>query len=108
MNCIKNPFILGILATALTYIYSYWDREQKIKKNPRVNKRPISLITSLIVGVIVWFLANGYFSGIVKPTVEHIKVDYDIPIVQSEVFHEIGHNGITLPDTDVFIDIVPF
>jgi hypothetical protein len=59
-NIIKNPVIIGLVAAILTYVYLLWRNKRKIKKNPRVKKN-MSLLPPLLVGVIVWFIAYGYF-----------------------------------------------
>lgn len=59
MDIIRNPIVLAVLAGALTYLYLMWTADKK--KDPK-SKKDISLLTPLIVSVIVFVLAYGYFN----------------------------------------------
>lgn len=61
LNILKNAIFLGILAAVLTYVYMMWDNNRKHKRDPSQPKKSVNLMAPLIVGIIVWFLANGYF-----------------------------------------------
>jgi hypothetical protein len=60
---LRNPIVLGLLASVSTYLYLYWEAEQKYKKNKKIEKKSISIITPGIIGVIVWFIASSYFEN---------------------------------------------
>lgn len=60
LSIFKNPYILAILAGAFTYMYIYYENEQKYKKNPKT-KKPVSWVTPIVVTVITWVLAYSYF-----------------------------------------------
>jgi hypothetical protein len=71
MDIIKNPVVIGISASIITYGYLYYTvREkntklQKKHKKSKSKRRPkleeVNLIIPLIVGLVVWFLSYGYF-----------------------------------------------
>lgn len=74
-DLLKNPIIIGIIASIITYVYMLWDNNRKYKKNPKVTKKPINIMTPIIVGLFVWFLAYGYFD--METT--KIEIENDIP-----------------------------
>jgi hypothetical protein len=136
LGFLKNPIILAIIATVITYLYMSWDIENRHKKNPKSEKEQVNLITPAIVGIFVWFLTSSYFS---TPTIlddkkEAKEVSYIVGPQKvgesmnqgikskieggnsenisssfgSKTYHLIGKNNIKLPQTDVFIDIARF
>ncbi len=126
LTYLKNPIILGILAAVITYLYFYWTQEKKYKKDPKIKRRPISILTPGAVGLVVWFLASSYFdrnititaSNIeniegselpktVSPGAKNYKIVSDSSI-GSRSYHLIGKNKVRLPPTDVFIDVARF
>jgi hypothetical protein len=60
LDLIKNPIIIALFAGVATYLYMAWVNDQKYKKNPKA-KKVIGVFTPLVVTVIVWLLAYGYF-----------------------------------------------
>ena len=125
---IKNPIILGIFAAVLTYLYFYWDAEQKRKKNPEIQQTKISLVTPGIVGALVWFVASTYLDSTnqiqesVTPAIEALATKPALENGPKKVFqlvdsegsvgshsvHLLTKNKIKLPPTDVFIDLAKF
>jgi len=73
MDVIKNPVIIGVFATVLTYLYLQWQIDEKNKKYKKKHNKPnkheeeVNLIIPAVVGVIVWFIVHGYFEYS-KPT----------------------------------------
>jgi hypothetical protein len=62
LDLIKNPIIIALFAGVLTYIYMVWSNENKNKNRKDAPiKKPVNLIIPLVVTVIVWVLAHGYF-----------------------------------------------
>lgn len=118
MNYIKNPILIGTFAGVLTYLYMYWESENKYKKNPKSKRRPVNLITPVVVGLIVWFIASNYFemeNNTQSITFNSIpsKPNYklaseSIDSIGSKSYHLIGKNNVRLPPTDVFIDLVKY
>ena len=127
---LKNPIVLGLLATVLTYIYFHWKAEQERKKNPDAKRKRPNFLIPGISGVVVWFLASSYFEQ-ANPKLIEQSAGYKDPhtafappspiensvankVVDSAVsttshsYHYIGKNKVRLPPTDVFIDIAKF
>jgi|LakMenEpi03Aug12_release.lakeMendotaPanAssembly.Ray.scaffolds.fasta_scaffold66885_6 hypothetical protein len=66
LDILKNPVIIGLFATAITYGYLLWQlhseqkrRHKKGRKNTK--KEDVNLLIPAIVGIIIWFIAYGYF-----------------------------------------------
>jgi hypothetical protein len=127
INIFKNPIILALLAAAITYLYMWWENENKYKKNPKSSKESISLITPLIVGLIVLFITYNYFGLSNKEIISDKNQIAGVQIIDanpiknkmnmsdrftdtfdSKTYRLIGKNTIKLPQTDVFIDIAKF
>lgn len=126
IDIFKNPIIIGLLAGTLTYLYMWWSNEDKYKKNPEM-KRTTGIITPLVVTVISWILAYGYYEmsgnniGTALPIHEVNSINLgdtkmykfgrdNAPAVASESakeFHLIG-KGLNIPNNlklpDVFIE----
>lgn len=62
MDIIKNPIVVGLIASVITYIYLSWraSENNKKKKSKDKKKEEVNLLIPLIVGVIVWFVMYGY------------------------------------------------
>jgi len=120
MNLVKNPIVIGIIAGIITYLYIHWNNETKHKKNPKSKRKPVSLVTPIVVSIIVWFIATNYLDTVTKqigggkkvanaPSQKLINVNAAINnSIGSESYHIIGKNNIRLPPTDVFIDLARF
>jgi hypothetical protein len=126
-NILKNPIILAISASALTYLYLYWENEKKYKEDQE-NKEKINYAIPIATGIIVWFIANSVFSDrssaqlpLQQPIQSNIGGNQPayIPKIQNSVtgssemfksntYRLIGRNSIKLPQTDVFIDFAKF
>lgn len=68
MDILKNPIVIGITISALTYGYLVMqvnEKNEKInklrKKGKKIEKESVNLLIPLIVGIIGWFLAYAYF-----------------------------------------------
>lgn len=125
LNILKNPIILAISATALTYLYLYWENEKKYKDDPE-QKEKINYVIPIAIGIIVWFIANSIFSNnspgqLPQPTQTNIggtqptyipkiqnSVNNSSEMFKSNTYRLIGKNSIKLPQTDVFIDFARF
>jgi hypothetical protein len=130
---IKNPIVLAVLATLLTYGYLYWSNLEKQKKYPKAKLEPISIVTPLIVGLLVFIVAYNLFekpSGNIQQTAQmqwqpNTKPICDQPSAKmqcntainkmkftegadSATYHLVGKNAIRLPQADVFIDLARF
>lgn len=93
LNYLKNPIVLGILASVLTYLYLYWEAEQKHKKNPKIEKKTINFITPAVIGVIIWFISSSFIDRSSKD---------EMTIAQKGGDHGIYKNKITnLVDSNV-------
>jgi hypothetical protein len=84
MDIIKNPVVIGLVAGVITYMYMGWSLEEKNKKNKK-HKKPqeeVNLMIPLVVGVIMWFLAYGYFefSGVAS---------ISVPVVNQQIQHPV-------------------
>jgi hypothetical protein len=130
-----NPIVLGILATVITYAYLYWDNLEKQKKHPKLAVEPISMMTPLIVGLLVFVIAHNLFNKnpqLPAPTqtplqnvfsphqlqelgtkmqcnkfIEGTKIK-NMEMIDSATYHLVGKNAIRLPQADVFIDLAKF
>lgn len=128
IDFLKNPIVLGIVATVLTYIYFHWKAEQEHKKNPEAKRKRPNFLIPGIAGLITWFLASSYFDQQNPKLIEqsagyqdpHTAVHPPTPnsnaneVMDSAMssasnsYHLIGKNKVRLPPTDVFIDIAKF
>ncbi|AYV78257.1 MAG: hypothetical protein Edafosvirus8_7 [Edafosvirus sp.] len=75
MDLIKNPIVIGLLMATATYIYMSWDYGKQNEKNPKAPKKEVGLLIPILVGIIGWFLAYGYFdtSPLPSTTIEQNK-----------------------------------
>jgi archaellum component FlaF (FlaF/FlaG flagellin family) len=130
LSFLKNPIILAVIATIITYLYIYWQNDNKYKKNPDAKKKDIDFMTPSIVGVLTWFIASSYFDNcnleitplaikqnggnMNMPTNANVNLngnvltDKSFGLDDNNSFHLITKNNIKLPQTDVFIDIAKF
>jgi hypothetical protein len=63
LSFLKNPIILAILMTSITYAYMYWDNKQKKEKNPKANIPEINMTTPAAVGFLTLIIAYGLFGS---------------------------------------------
>lgn len=136
LSFLKNPIILAIIATVITYLYMYWENQKKKDENPKVDIEPVSYITPAIVGLLTLFITYNFLSTSepdasvtavleqskeIQPSVNLLGGGSGSGIINksriserltdsfgSNTFHLIGKNAIRLPPTDVFIDIAKF
>ena len=115
-DILKSPIVLGLLAAATTYAYMYWEQENKYKKDPSLPKKPISIWTPGIIGIVVWFCATS-FMGESVPVMEEIPVYQGKKALRGTLSKEGGNSlsyhlmkdkNIKLPNMDVFIDLAQF
>ncbi len=132
LKYLKNPIILGILGAVVTYVYLWWEDEKRYKKYPKMTKKSVGLLTPIIVGAIVWFIASSYFGtsaptviieeggkleGVIKgvekpplvgPTIYKLANSAGPESVGSKSYHLVSKNRVRMPSADVFIDIAKF
>ena len=116
LDIFKNPIILGLLASLITYAYMYWEANRKYEKNPKIKREQISILIPSIVGIIVWFVASGYFNnnnGNLNKTIGGNNVSNIIPqyiptnnndMNGSCSFYLLQKYRIKIPKMDVLID----
>ena len=134
LNILKNPIVLGLIASALTYLYLWYYNKDK-KKDSKSSKN-ISLIYPLIAFVLVAGVSYIYFNysssdtsasasasvspqiieqiGTAKPDIEianpvnNYKFTKDITSESAASFHLLSR-GVNVPNNlnvpDVFIDV---
>ena len=127
---LKNPIVLAIIATALTYAYMYWDNKKKQEENPKANIEEVTYTTPIIVGLLTLFITQSYFTINTNNTTDAVGkvieetakpqltggsinlLNQNVPKMtdtfNSETYHLVGKNTIRLPQTDVFIDLAKF
>lgn len=123
LDLLKNPIVLGVLASIITYLYMYWQENQRHKKNPKSVKKSINIMTPGVVGALVWFASGSYFDKTLsniplKPTNQMIpnntiieRLDDNVPIGSdspsgdSKSYRLVGKGKIQLPQQDVFLDL---
>lgn len=137
LSFLKNPIILAILMTSVTYAYLYWDNKKKQDKNPKAELPPINMTTPAVVGFLTLLIGYGLFGfGNKTDEVGHVIEQSNDPqtggfqtvklmenksLLQrskmserlsdsfgSNTYHLVGKNAIKLPSADVFIDIARF
>ncbi len=120
LDVFKNPIILGLLASLITYAYMYWEANRKYEKNPKIKREQISILIPSIVGIIVWFVASGYFNnnnGNLNKTIGGNNVSNIIPqyiptnnndMNGSCSFYLLQKDRIKIPKMDVLIDLGKF
>ncbi len=125
---IKSPIVLAVIATLITYAYLYWTDLEKQKRYPKVKLEPISIVTPLIVGLLVFIVAYNLFEkstgNMQLPNASINAQMQELPAkvqcakainkmkftegVESATYHLVGKNAIRLPQHDVFIDLAKF
>jgi len=135
LNILKNPIVLTIIASALTYLYLWWENKKLKEKNPKAKIEDVSYITPIIVGLLTLFITYNMFGFDNKEhstgttIIEEIKEIKEIKqgggsnLIElgknklsegmtdtfgSNTYHLVSKNNIKLPQTDVFIDIARF
>ena len=131
IDVFKNPIILGVLASLITYAYMYWEANRKYEKNPKIKREQISILIPSIVGIIVWFVASGYFNnnnGNLNKTIggnnvsniipygrvaEQADIPQYIPTNNNDMngscsFYLLQKDRIKIPKMDVLIDLGKF
>lgn len=100
-NILVNPIVFGIFAAVIAYLYLYWDSEQKYKKNPNRPRQSVNLMIPFVIGIVVWFLAYGYFESNMTSYVDNTQ---QLPIIEDNLSSPIGaksyhltSRGITIP-----------
>lgn len=53
MEYIKNPIVLGLIASAITYLYLKWD-EYKNKNDEFIEKKRVSMLHPILFGLTVF------------------------------------------------------
>ena len=123
MDLIKNPIILGILATAVTYSFLYWKEMQRQKENPDLKAKNVNIMIPGVVGALVWFIVGSFNDGTVKSleggntklpvnTIVN-KFDENVELKSnasdgsfgSKSFKLVKKGSIQLPGQDVFLDL---
>lgn len=123
-----NSIVVGIIFTVIVYLYLWWKSEDDHKKDPKSPKKSVNYVIPCVVGVFAWFISSFYFDGEFFPTSDSESVSNSIvseiittnkenlnPINNkggnsdnSESYRLIGTKRVTLPTTDVFIDLAKF
>jgi hypothetical protein len=133
MKIIKNPIILGIIAAILVYLYLSYEEENKVEnkvKNKLKKRKPISILTPGVIGIIVWFIGSSCGPGEIK--VENkIEKSIDLPVnlqnslvggdkssvmIKENIMKDNLNlkqmrpltSELNLPPVDVFIDLARF
>ncbi len=119
-DILKNPIIIGLLAALITYVYMYWEANRKYEKNPKIKREQISISIPSIVGIIVWFIASGYFNNknnnnnnnnktIGGNTIpQYILNNTNNDMNGSCSFYLLQKDRIKIPKMDVLIDLGRF
>ena len=136
MQLLKNPIVLSVISGILVYLFL--QRQEKInrKKDPKIKKKPVNLLTPAVVAVIIWLIASSYTSQTssqdltlqskqptnILPT--NLANKQDLEELKESMLggqlntnkqlnsqmnnRDIVINSIKLPPTDVFIDLARF
>ncbi len=109
-DLLKNPIIIGGIASLITYFYMKYDSDRKHKKNPKTTKKNINLLIVGIVGIIVWYISANYFDNVVSVNNEIIEIPLNVnasneqfsgnKIVPMNAPNIINHDNITLSSDD--------
>lgn len=129
INILKNPVVLTIIASSLTYLYLWWENKKLKDKNPKAKIENVSYITPIIVGLLTLFITYNLFGfdngekSVENNITGEIKQDGGANLIElgknklsegltdtfgSNTYHLVSKNNIKLPQTDVFIDIARF
>lgn len=130
IDLFKNPLFIGIAVAGASYFYLKWENDNKHKKNPDLPKKKINYLVPIILGLVSWFLACGYFEAepiqfvqapnsqqnhqFVTPEVQLNQQEYrlanDDNALLSESFgsrsYHLAKPGVKIPNNlpDVFIE----
>lgn len=138
VDIFRNPIIIGLIVAVAVYGYMYWDNEQKYKNNPKINKKQVNIITPLIIGVLAWFIAASYLGDTIPVSgssssghSNDYKEEIELPVSETKYLLKqdggskldtfsggfgaeknsvnlLGRHKITLPNTDVLINLAKF
>lgn len=133
IDILKNPIVIGVFVATSTYLYMWYSENKRMVKNPKTKKKPVNVITPLVIGVITWFIASSYLKNQDSTQVSATPIKTQVPTLAggmngklkhhivtakgsihsdgtlgSASYHVIGKNNIRLPPTDVFIDLAKF
>ena len=95
MEYIKNPILIALMASALTFAYMWWTNKKKKEANPKMKEESINLLPVGVIGVIVWFISSTFFDKSKRGT----------KLIEPAGG---GMSNIVLPTNDVFIDLARF
>lgn len=124
----KNPVVIAILGTCLSFTYFYLfhykkdNKNKKDKTEDKDRKTKLLFVYPIAIGIVLWFLSSCYFDNgydvcaeITSPRNSYILKTDGEPMIGGKQFKSplssteiIGRNNIRLPSNDVFIDLARF
>lgn len=119
MDILKNPIIVGILATVVTYGYLYWTEKKKQEENPELKKKNVNLAICGAVGALTWFISGSFISqsggktSMLPPNSIIHKYNENVELKSnksdnsfgSQSFRLVKKGNVQLPNQDVFLDL---
>lgn len=101
INILKNPIIIAILAAAVTYLYMYWENEQRKEKDPKAEHSDVSYWPPLIVGSIVGLVAYGFLYDSSVPSlgvsteasIDREAIEMDQEVLAENAVEPVGQSG---------------
>jgi len=112
MEYFKNPIFLGILAGIIAYLYMYWSKNKSIKdssdnKEQEDDNNAMIFVIPIMIGAVAWFASSMYFSQN-NMSLDNEQIVNNGTDIKGGECHTLLNNKVRLPESDVFIDIMPF
>ena len=121
-NILKNPIILGVIATLISYGYLYIKNNNKKNKKKIKKKQNINIIPPITIGLVIGFLSYNYLEN--DSEINNIK-NNNIQVIEGgskinpmrntslnfsseKSYKLIGTNKLDTLNPDVFIDLADF
>ena len=103
MEYLKNPIIIGLLASGICFLYLKWKAHKKEQENPDEKIEEPSMKYPIVFGVIVFIgLSLWNFSQKTTKTIENINMKMPTDIIASSPMLPVPSFGESVPH--VFIE----
>ena len=56
----KNPVVVGLITSILTYGYMWYINEQRHKQDPEARKKRVNIMIPAVIGALSWFIMSIY------------------------------------------------
>ena len=100
MDCIKNPFVFGVLAAITVYGIFYWKYKKDAEKDPSQPKKKVSYLYPLGAAILAGLFAHFQFP---QRTYRLVSVSEPVPMLSG-----VPISSQLLPLPEIFLDFGTF